>query len=127
MLISHICSDFDDLLDEINDMALLQSTTRGARKLWETQRLAIKTANAQQQHHYGEMTQVLLQSLSEEQMGAELAVLWVITSRAELISWYERLGYVRTEKTVPFPTDANVGVPVDGMSLEFVRLEKPLV
>ena len=62
-----------------------------------------------------------------KQMGAELAVLWVITSRAELISWYERLGYVRTEKTVPFPTDANVGVPVDGMSLEFVRLEKPLV
>ena len=61
-----------------------------------------------------------------QRMGASCAVLWVITSRDELIGWYLRLGYVRTERTAPFPTDANVGVPVSGAELEFVRLEKQL-
>jgi GNAT superfamily N-acetyltransferase len=52
--------------------------------------------------------------------------LWVLTGRADIITWYERKGYVRTEQTAPFPpAEANVGTPrVAG--LEFVRLVKPL-
>lgn len=60
-------------------------------------------------------------------MGAKTAVLWVITSRADLRRWYEtRCGYVATERTAPFPTDANVGMPKPGVMIEFVRLEKAL-
>lgn len=43
----------------------------------------------------------------------------VIESRAALIAWYERRGYVRTGKTRPFP------VPRDP-PITFVVLEKPL-
>ena len=43
----------------------------------------------------------------------------VIDSRAELIAWYERRGYARTDETRPFP------VPRDP-PITFVVLEKPL-
>jgi N-acetylglutamate synthase-like GNAT family acetyltransferase len=35
----------------------------------------------------------------------------VITTRLELISWYERRGYHATGKMVPFPTDNKFGTP----------------
>lgn len=57
-------------------------------------------------------------------MGAKKAVLWVISSRADLLSWYTRMSYVKTDQTAPFPVEAGVGVPLPGTSLEFVRLEK---
>ena len=61
-------------------------------------------------------------------MGAQAAVLWVISSRADLLGWYARVGYEATGETAPFPEDANVGVPRPGVAaLEFVRLEKRLV
>ena len=60
-------------------------------------------------------------------MGAQTAVLWVISSRADILDWYERRrGYTRTEQTAPFPgAEANVGTPLSG-GIEFVRLEKRL-
>ena len=59
-------------------------------------------------------------------MGAKMAVLWVIDSRADLLGWYKRMGYVQTGQTAPFPIEANVGTPMAGATLEFVRLEKTL-
>lgn len=50
----------------------------------------------------------------------------VIVQRAELIAWYERLGYVRTGETRPFPTaDPRFGRPRRD-DLAFVVLEKGL-
>lgn len=46
----------------------------------------------------------------------------VITTRLELISWYERRGYINTGKKVPFPTDKKFGVPNE--LIELVVLEK---
>lgn len=50
----------------------------------------------------------------------------VISQRAELIAWYEKLGFKRTGETKPFPKDdPRFGIPkVD--NLEFVVLKKKL-
>ena len=58
--------------------------------------------------------------------GATKARMTVISKRAELIAWYERLGYRPSGETEPFPYgDERFGLPrVD--DLKFVVLEKPL-
>ena len=49
----------------------------------------------------------------------------VIAVRAELIAWYERLGYGRTGETRPFPMDdPRFGLP--RMPLSFVVLERSI-
>jgi len=47
----------------------------------------------------------------------------VITARTELIAWYERRGYRRTGKLVPFPIDPRFGV-LKVASLEMEVLDK---
>jgi N-acetylglutamate synthase-like GNAT family acetyltransferase len=49
----------------------------------------------------------------------------VITARTELIAWYERRGYRRTGKMVPFPIDPRFGV-LKVASLEMEVLDKLL-
>jgi ribosomal protein S18 acetylase RimI-like enzyme len=50
----------------------------------------------------------------------------VISRRAELIAWYERLGYRRTGAREPFPSDQpRFGIPLHD-DLDFVVLEKAL-
>ena len=46
----------------------------------------------------------------------------VITVREELIAWYERNGYQKTGKVLPFPVDERYGIPTQ--SLEMLVLEK---
>lgn len=48
----------------------------------------------------------------------------VISVRKELISWYERNGYVNTGKRKPFAEDGRFGIPAQ--PIEFVVLEKKL-
>ncbi|KAF9877439.1 acetyltransferase [Colletotrichum karsti] len=53
----------------------------------------------------------------------EMCVIW---SRAELIAWYERRGYVRTGETRAFPYEQLVGGEALRDDLYFVVLEKEL-
>jgi len=46
----------------------------------------------------------------------------VITVREDLIAWYEKNGYQRTGKVLPFPVDERFGIPTQ--PLELVVLEK---
>ena len=46
----------------------------------------------------------------------------VISERSELIAWYERNGYHKTNQTQPFPANKEFGIPVK--ELEFVVMEK---
>lgn len=46
----------------------------------------------------------------------------VISVRAELINWYERRGFIRSGKLVPFPT--NAGNPKE--PLELIEMEKAI-
>lgn len=48
----------------------------------------------------------------------------VITVRYELIAWYERNGYTKTGRVLPFPVDERFGVPIQ--PLEMLVLEKRL-
>ena len=48
----------------------------------------------------------------------------VITVREELIAWYERNGYQKTGKVLPFPVDERYGIPTQ--PLEMLVLEKHL-
>lgn len=46
----------------------------------------------------------------------------VITVRKDLIAWYEKNGYQRTGKVLPFPVDERFGIPTQ--PLEMLVLEK---
>jgi len=46
----------------------------------------------------------------------------VVSVRHELIAWYERHGYRRTDEKKPFPTDHRFGIPTQ--PLEFMIMEK---
>jgi hypothetical protein len=48
----------------------------------------------------------------------------VITVREELIAWYEKNGYKKTGKVLPFPVDERYGLPTQ--PLEMLVLEKYL-
>lgn len=48
----------------------------------------------------------------------------VITVRGELIAWYEKNGYQKTGKVLPFPVDERYGIPTQ--PLEMLVLEKYL-
>jgi GNAT superfamily N-acetyltransferase len=48
----------------------------------------------------------------------------VITTRLELIQWYERRGYHATGKIVSFPTDTKFGVPKEPLDIELAVFEK---
>jgi ribosomal protein S18 acetylase RimI-like enzyme len=48
----------------------------------------------------------------------------VITVREELIAWYEKYGYQKTGRVLPFPVDERFGIP--SQPLEMLVLEKSI-
>lgn len=66
------------------------------------------------------------ESIAKHKWAASKMVLVVITLRHDIIAFYERHGYVRTGRTLPFPTSEKYGIQkVPGLLLEY--LEKPFV
>ncbi|WP_019946815.1 GNAT family N-acetyltransferase [Hymenobacter aerophilus] len=59
-------------------------------------------------------------------LGCRAVRMTVISVRAELLAWYERLGYQRTPETVAFPTDTRFGVPLQAEPLVLQVLRKEL-
>jgi ribosomal protein S18 acetylase RimI-like enzyme len=55
-------------------------------------------------------------------LGSERIFMRVISLRQELISWYEKQGYYKTDQTEPFPADTRFGIPTQ--PLEFIIMEK---
>ncbi|MDT0446302.1 GNAT family N-acetyltransferase [Streptomyces johnsoniae] len=62
-----------------------------------------------------------------EEWGARHLEMQVLTPRTSLIAWYERRGYVRTGRTVPFPYgDERFGVPrMAGLAFEVLVKRLP--
>jgi ribosomal protein S18 acetylase RimI-like enzyme len=60
-----------------------------------------------------------------KQHNCQKITITVISARPELISWYERHGYVFTGNVEPFPDDSKFGTQKE--PLEFIELEKVLV
>jgi ribosomal protein S18 acetylase RimI-like enzyme len=59
-----------------------------------------------------------------KEQGCSFIYMTVITVREELIAWYERNGYQKTGKVLPFPIDERFGIPTQ--PLEMLVLEKHL-
>ena len=65
------------------------------------------------------------EQVAMQRWGAENMLMTVITLRHDIIAFYERHGYVRTGRTLPFPTSEKYGIQkVPGLVLEY--LTKPL-
>jgi ribosomal protein S18 acetylase RimI-like enzyme len=65
------------------------------------------------------------EDIASQQWAAEKMLMQVITLRHDIIAFYERYGYVKTGRTLPFPTSEKYGIQkVPGLLLEY--LEKPL-
>ena len=55
-------------------------------------------------------------------LGAKKYVMVVLSSRNELISYYERRGYKRTGKIKEYPIHLNVGIPLkSGLTIEYLE------
>lgn len=75
---------------------------------------------------YGRTIIAEAERIAGVELGRLAVHMTVISIRHELIAWYERLGYRRTEATQPFPYgDARFGVPKRD-DLVFIVLEKQL-
>jgi ribosomal protein S18 acetylase RimI-like enzyme len=59
-----------------------------------------------------------------KQRGCKAIVMTVISVRDELIAWYERRGFYRTDEKQAFPKDPRFGIPKQ--PLEFVVMRKEL-
>tara|TARA_R110002051_G_scaffold87293_4_gene153483 strand:- start:159 stop:713 length:555 start_codon:yes stop_codon:yes gene_type:complete len=67
---------------------------------------------ARQAGGLGRRLVVAAENTARSRFGARRMEMTVIVQRAELIAWYERLGYGRTGETRPFPaTDPRFGLP----------------
>ncbi|QJD94691.1 GNAT family N-acetyltransferase [Mucilaginibacter robiniae] len=58
------------------------------------------------------------------QHGCTTIKISVITTRKELIAWYERHGYKAAGQLLPFPTDTRFGIPKT--TIELMVMEKPV-
>ena len=65
----------------------------------------------------------LAEEYAIQELGYKITSMAVISQRKELISFYERQGYIKTGRKFEYPTDLNIGVPkIKGVTIE--HLEK---
>lgn len=64
--------------------------------------------------------------LAREELGAREMTMTVITTRDELLAWYERRGYRRTGQVTPLAEEYTVHVR-PGVTIELETLTKPLL
>ena len=71
---------------------------------------------------YGSIILEHAEKTSRLQWSCTTAILWVLSTRAELITYYERRGYVHAGDTVDYPLNAGVGTPrTTGLCLQVMR------
>ncbi|PAU79833.1 GNAT family N-acetyltransferase [Halovibrio salipaludis] len=66
------------------------------------------------------------EAIARERLGCGTLKIHVLHQRAELLHWYESLGFERTGETAPFPTSQRFGKP-RVKDLWFVTLKKSLL
>ena len=77
----------------------------------------------------GGMGRTLLEAAEAEarsRFGARRMEMTVISTRSELIAWYERRGYRLTGRTAPFPADVQDFGDLPPQTLEFVVMDRAL-
>ena len=77
----------------------------------------------------GGMGRTLLEAAEAEarsRFGVGRMEMTVISTRSELIAWYERRGYRLTDRTAPFPADVQDFGDLPPQTLEFVVMDRAL-
>ena len=63
-----------------------------------------------------------VEAIAKRQWAAEKMLMTVINLRYDIIAFYQRHGYARTGRTVPFPTSEKYGIQkVPGLMLEYLE------
>ena len=83
----------------------------------------LATCPQQQNKGIGKMLLSAAEGIACQQFGATHYKMSVLSSRPELLAYYERRGYQLTGKTAPYPLTTNVGQPYDA-SLHVLELIK---
>jgi len=67
------------------------------------------------------------QKYAKENFRCTFGCMWVLTVRADILGWYQKLGFTETGKTVNFPPSepSTVGISIAG-ALHFKELRKTL-
>ncbi|MBL8322438.1 MAG: GNAT family N-acetyltransferase [Acinetobacter sp.] len=60
--------------------------------------------------------------IQQNHQAIQILEMHVLNVRTELIAFYQRCGYVQTQKTADYPVNANVGLPL--LALHLVHLQK---
>lgn len=64
----------------------------------------------------------LAEEFASTQLGVKKYIMVVVSQRIELITYYERRGYLRTGSVEEYPLHLNVGVPVvNGLTVEYLE------
>lgn len=85
----------------------------------------LATLPSQQNQGLGNKLLVAAEHIAKNRFGAIYYKMSVLSSRPELLAYYERRGYQLTGKTAPYPLTANVGQPYQA-NLQVLELIKPV-
>lgn len=85
----------------------------------------LATDPAQQACGIGKVMLAAAERLAVERLAPQRLVMSVLTSRPELLAFYQRRGYRLTGQVSGYPLDAGVGQPRTP-GLELLELEKPV-
>lgn len=80
-----------------------------------------------QVHGIGKALLAYAESEAHKRWGIHTAVMEVITHRTELIDYYERRGYLRTGKVIPFPESGLWKREVDSLELAVLTKSLPAI
>jgi ribosomal protein S18 acetylase RimI-like enzyme len=73
----------------------------------------------------GKMIIKAVEDFASESKGCDRIQMWVVHVRDSLIAFYERLGFMKTGKTIPFPEDSEIyGTPL--VPLHLIEMIKTL-
>ncbi|KAI1391664.1 acyl-CoA N-acyltransferase [Hypoxylon trugodes] len=113
-----IATDVDDAA-----MACCQVVKRNA----DLARFAMFAVDQQYQRRgLGRYILAYVEDYCRQTLGARRLDLDALSTREELIAWYERCGYVKTGETTPFPYERIQGIAL-AEGLRFIILEKDLI
>lgn len=71
----------------------------------------LSVSTALQGQSFGKQIIKYCEAFAHDNWQSKHIVIEVLDGRLELISWYERQGFKKTGKTLPFPNDIRFGVP----------------
>ena len=75
-----------------------------------------------QNHGIGKHMLQQAETIAKQQLQVRRMVMFVVSQRHELIAFYQRRGYQRTNRIEEYPAHLGIGIPrVDGLTIEYLE------